>query len=134
MPKPMGDLETIIGPGVKLEGNFVGEGNIVIKGQVKGSIQTKNDLRVDESASVQSDAKAKNLYLAGEIRGNIHVDEKAVLAGSARLFGDLECKVLAVEEGATFIGKCAMGDYKSHKEKQAAEEKEKEEGSNEEEE
>ena len=128
----MGDLETIIGPGVKLEGNFVGEGNIVIKGQVKGSIQTKNDLRVDESATVQSDAKAKNLYLAGEIRGNIHVDEKAVLAGSARLFGDLECKVLAVEEGATFIGKCAMGDYKSHQAKQVKEEEDK--GSNEEEE
>jgi cytoskeletal protein CcmA (bactofilin family) len=132
MPKPMGDLETIIGPGVKLEGNFVGEGNIIIKGQVKGSIQTKNDLRVEDTASVQSDVNARNLYLGGEIKGNIHVDEKAVLAGSARLFGDLECKVLAVEEGATFIGKCAMGDYKSHKEKREREEAE--EKNNEEEE
>lgn len=123
----MGDLETIIGPGVKLEGNFVGEGNIIIKGQVKGSIQTKNDLRVEETASVQSDVNARNLHLAGEIKGNIHVDEKAVLAGSARLFGDLECKVLAVDEGATFIGRCAMGDYKSHKEKRT----EKEEAENE---
>jgi len=120
----MGELETIIGPGVKLEGNFTGEGNIVIKGHVKGSINTKNDLRVDEGAVVQSNATAKSLHLAGEISGNIHVDEKAVLASSAKLFGDLECKVLAVEEGATFIGKCAMGDYKPHKEKKVEESEE----------
>jgi cytoskeletal protein CcmA (bactofilin family) len=114
MAKPMGDLETIIGPGVKLEGNFSGEGNIVIKGQVKGNLSTKSDLRIDEGASVElkSDSSARNLFLAGELRGNIRVEEKAILATSAQLLGDLACKILSVQEGATFKGRCATGGEK----------------------
>lgn len=111
MAKPMGDLETIIGSGVKLEGNFSSEGNIVIKGQVKGNLSTKSDLRIEEGASVElkTDSSAKNLFLAGVLRGNIRVEEKAILSSSAQLLGNLTCKILSVQEGATFNGHCATG-------------------------
>lgn len=108
----MGDLETIIGPGVKLEGSFSGQENIVIKGQVKGNLSTTSDLRIEEGAAVElkSDSSAKNLYLAGELRGNIRVEERAILGTSAQLLGDLICKTLSVQEGAIFNGRCVMGE------------------------
>jgi len=39
-----GGVDTIIGPTVNVEGNFAGEGNIIIEGEVKGSIKTKGFL------------------------------------------------------------------------------------------
>jgi len=110
--KPTGDLETIIGTGVNLEGNFVAEGNIVIRGHVKGSVETKSDLKIEAGSTVEADVKAKNVFLAGEIKGNIKVEERVSLASSARLLGNIDCKFLSVEDGAVFNGECRMGEKK----------------------
>lgn len=114
--KPTGDLETIIGAGVNLEGNFVGEGNIIIRGRVKGSIETKNDLKIEAGASVEADIKAKNVFLAGETKGNIKVEERISLGSSARLLGNIDCKFLSVEDGAVFNGECHMGEKRGAEE------------------
>ena len=113
--KQIGSVETIIGPGVKLEGNFIGEGNIIIKGVVKGTLETKNDLKIEEGAKVEADIKAKNIFLAGEVKGNLVAQERVSLAGSARLLGNIECKFLSVEDGAVFNGQCKMGEKISEK-------------------
>ena len=40
------DIETIVGPSVKVEGDLNSDGNIVIEGQVNGKIKTTKQLRV----------------------------------------------------------------------------------------
>lgn len=108
----MGNLETIIGSGVKLEGNFIAEGNVIIRGQIKGSIETKDDLRIEEGALVEADSRARNIFLAGEVKGNLKAEEKISFSSTARLSGNIECKILSVEEGAIINGQCLMGEKK----------------------
>ncbi len=108
--KRIENLETIIGPGVKLEGNFTGEGNVIIKGEIKGVLETKGDLRIEEGAKVEADIKARNIFLAGEVKGNVKSEERVSLAGSGRLLGNIDCKFLSVEDGAVFNGECRMGE------------------------
>jgi cytoskeletal protein CcmA (bactofilin family) len=103
------DAQTVIGAGVKVEGTFVAFGNVIVKGQVSGTLETKNDLHLEEGAVVDGDITAKNAYLAGEIKGNVKAEERAVLDKGARLNGDLDCRVLSIEAGAVFNGRCAMG-------------------------
>lgn len=102
------DAQTVIGAGVKVEGTFVAFGNVVVKGQVAGTLETKNDLHLEEGALVEGDIVAKDAYLAGEIKGNIKVDERAVLYKTAKINGDLDCKILSIEAGAMFNGQCSM--------------------------
>lgn len=109
-PKQMANSETIIGQGVKVEGNFIGEGNVIVKGQVKGSITTKNDVKVEEGALIEADILARNAVVAGEIRGNIKAQEKVKLINSAKVFGNIECKILSIEEGVIFNGQSLMGE------------------------
>lgn len=104
------DAETIIGAGVKVEGTFVSFGNVIVKGQVSGSVETKNDLKVEKGALIEADVKAKNAYVAGEIKGNLKVEEKIILADSAKITGDISCKVLGINEGAILNGRCNMSD------------------------
>lgn len=104
------EVETVIGPSVKVDGNFRGEGNVTVDGVVQGSLKTKHDLRIGSTAKVKAEVEALNLHLSGEIKGNVKILEKAVLTSSARIFGNLETKILSVEEGAVINGKCIMSD------------------------
>jgi cytoskeletal protein CcmA (bactofilin family) len=104
------EAETIIGAGVKVEGTFIAFGNVIVKGQVSGSIETKNDLKVEEGALIEADVKTKNAYVAGEIKGNLKAEEKVSLAATAKITGDISCKTLGINEGAIFNGRCSMGE------------------------
>ena len=103
------DAETIIGTGVKVEGTFNAFGNVVIKGQLIGSLTTENDVCLREGGSIEADIKAKNASIAGEIKGNMEVEEKIELSSTAKVFGDINCRVLAIEEGAILNGRCKVG-------------------------
>src|SRR6056297_949358 len=107
------DAETIIGAGVKVDGTFTAFGNVIVKGQLLGSLTTESDVNIKEGGSVDADIKAKNATIAGEVDGNLEVDEKIQLASSAKVTGDINCQVLSIEEGAILQGNCNVGGEES---------------------
>ncbi|MBI4092433.1 MAG: polymer-forming cytoskeletal protein [Candidatus Kerfeldbacteria bacterium] len=100
--------ETIIGPSVKVEGNFIGSGNVVVEGTVNGSLKTSKDLRIGEGAKVKADIEAANVTVAGEVHGNVRTAGKLELGPSAKVLGNVEVAVLVVAQGAILNGKCVM--------------------------
>jgi len=103
------DIETIIGPSVKVEGDFFGEGDVVVEGIVTGNLKTKNNLKVMEGAKIQAEIEAKNAFVAGEILGNITVQNDLELTASAKVKGDVIAGLLSIEKGAQINGKISMG-------------------------
>jgi len=103
------DAETIIGTGVKVEGTFNAFGDVIVKGHVIGSLSTENDVSLRNSGMVDANIRAKNALIAGELKGNLTVDEKIELAATAKVSGDIHCRVLAIEEGAILNGRCKVG-------------------------
>jgi cytoskeletal protein CcmA (bactofilin family) len=106
----MEKVETIIGSGVKVEGTFASSGNVIVRGEVQGSLATKGDLRVEDGAIVKAEVKAGNAYVAGKIKGNLTIEGKLSLSSTANIEGDISCSSLLVEEGATINGHCSMGN------------------------
>jgi len=103
------ETTTIIGSGVEVEGTFTASGNVTIKGRVIGSVETKEDLYVAETASIEAEIKAKNAFIGGAIKGNVVAEEKVNLSNTAKINGDITCQALSIEEGAVLNGKCQMG-------------------------
>ena len=103
------DAETIIGTGVKVEGTFNAFGDVIVKGQLVGSLLTENDLSIRSTGRIEANVRAKNASIAGELKGNLSVDEKIELAATAKVSGDIHCRVLAIEEGAILNGRCRVG-------------------------
>ena len=69
------DIETIIGSTVKVEGDFKGQGDVVVEGQVQGKLSTKGNLSVGENAKITADVSAHNAIIAGELIGNLKVKD-----------------------------------------------------------
>ena len=116
MPTEDGSTETIIGPSVRVEGNFEGKGNVVVEGAVNGSLRTTKHLRVGAQAKIKADVEAESVHASGEIRGNVKAAKTVELTSSAKVYGNIETSSLSVQAGAVFNGKSVMGAKEQHSE------------------
>ncbi len=101
--------ETVIAQGVKVEGDFASQGDVVIDGEVAGTIRTASALRVGETAAIEANVQAQSAVVAGRIRGNLQVEDRLELLETSRVDGDVSARVLSVAAGAQVNGRVAMG-------------------------
>jgi cytoskeletal protein CcmA (bactofilin family) len=109
------NIETIIGPSVKVEGDFRGEGDLIIEGILIGNLQTKNNLKIGQNAIVEAEIRANNAFISGKIKGNITVKGKLEITSTAIILGDIKAQIISIESGALLKGKLEMpvGNLKS---------------------
>jgi cytoskeletal protein CcmA (bactofilin family) len=100
--------ETVIAQGVRMEGDFVSQGDVLIEGEVNGNVQTASDLRVGNAAKIRADVTAKNAVVGGEIRGNILIAGRLEILETAKIIGDVTASILSVGAGAQLNGKITM--------------------------
>ena len=102
-------VDTIIGKDTIFQGNIKGNGALRIDGKVEGEVDCQGDVVVGENGFVAAGLKAKNLLVAGVIKGNVNVSGKLELASTGKLEGDiLSASSLTIDDGAVFQGSCQM--------------------------
>jgi cytoskeletal protein CcmA (bactofilin family) len=102
------DVETVVGPSVHVEGDFVSNGNIVVKGSVSGNVKTTMLLTTDAGSQVLANVYAADAIISGNIKGNVSVKEQLEITSTAQILGDISCQILVVEGGALIKGKISM--------------------------
>jgi cytoskeletal protein CcmA (bactofilin family) len=102
------EFETVIGPSVKVKGDFNCQGNIIVEGMVDGNLKTNGNLEVGDKARITANVEAKEAKIGGEISGNVKIKGFLEITSTAKIFGDIEALALSIERGAIFNGKCAM--------------------------
>lgn len=100
---------TVIAHGVRVEGDFSSQGDVLIEGEVHGNVATSGMLTVGPQAKLKADVKAEKAVIAGVIEGNVTVGSHLDLKATAKIMGDLVCETAAVESGATLSGKVTIG-------------------------
>lgn len=104
--RPVG-FDTVIGSNTSFEGSFVSSGNVRMDGQFAGSLEVSGNILVGESADIHADINARNISIAGTVRGNIS-GNKVQLLRTGRIWGDISAAALTTEEGAFIDGKITM--------------------------
>jgi len=102
------DSETIIGASVKIEGDLISQGDVIVEGSIHGTLKTEKNLRIGSGAVVHADIRAENAYIAGEVHGNIKIRERLEVTETAKIFSDVEAKSLTIAVGGILQGKCTM--------------------------
>ena len=106
------DVETIVGPSVKIEGDFKSDGNIVVAGIISGKLGTAQILRVEERAKIMASVEAKDAVIAGEVQGNVHVLGHLEILSTAKINGDIKTGSISIQQGATLNGNLLMSQTK----------------------
>jgi len=101
--------ETVIAQGVRVEGEFRSSGDVVIDGELNGSLETASSLHVGESAVIKADVTAKTAVVAGTVVGNILASESLELLASSCVNGDIQTGRISIASGATINGRITMG-------------------------
>lgn len=102
------ESDTIIGHSVSVEGDFIGEGNVLIEGKLKGNIKTTHNLKVGKDAEIEANISAENAIISGYVKGDIKVTNSLEITKTARIEGNISCAILSIEPGSYFQGNCQM--------------------------
>lgn len=104
------DLDTIIGTGAHLEGRLTVEGTVRIYGSVQGEVISSETIVVEHSGRVVATVTAAQVFVDGQIEGQVRGSARVELRPTARVQGELHAGVLVIDEGAAFEGRASMVD------------------------
>ena len=102
--------DSVVGPGVALQGTLSGAGNMRIEGSFDGNINIQGTLFVADGAKVTAEIRAGAVSVGGSVKGNITAGKVAILS-TGRVWGDLITTAFATEEGAFLRGQVRMEDH-----------------------
>ncbi|MCG6956679.1 MAG: polymer-forming cytoskeletal protein [Gemmatimonadetes bacterium] len=100
-----------IGPSITIRGEVSGDEDILIQGNVEGSVDLKqHSVTVGREGRVKADITGRVVTVEGRVEGDLIAQEQVILRSSAHVQGDLTAPRVVLEDGATFRGLVDMGD------------------------
>ncbi|MEI7895109.1 MAG: polymer-forming cytoskeletal protein [Myxococcales bacterium] len=99
---------TVIGVGITIEGEITTEEDVVVHGTLRGKLETKEHVSVEQGAVVEADVTSNTLMLAGTLTGNVSSGERVDLQSSAKLVGNVRTARITIADGAQFKGNVEM--------------------------
>jgi len=106
-PRPPIGFETVLGASSTLYGDLKCQANVRLDGTFEGTLEIEGNVLVGETAKITADINAKNVAIAGAVRGNVS-GKKVQLLRTGRVWGDITAAAIATEEGAFIDGKITM--------------------------
>ncbi len=100
-----GGGRTVIGRHTRVVGKLYGEGPVVVRGDVKGTIVLHGGLRVSGGGRVDAEVQANIVVLAGEARGRMSAASRVSLSETGVFEGEMNTPVLEVSPGSIVRGR-----------------------------
>jgi cytoskeletal protein CcmA (bactofilin family) len=107
-PTPPEKCQNILSSGAKWEGKLTVDSSVRIDGVFEGEIVSKSTVHVADGAQVNAKIQAEFIAVNGEFSGELNGEERTNLMPGSRVRGDVNTKVLIVQEGAMFDGRIRM--------------------------
>jgi cytoskeletal protein CcmA (bactofilin family) len=103
-------FNTIIGLGSSLRGTLMVEGTLRVDGDFDGDLLNCDRLEVGPHGCVRVDVQVREAIVEGQMHGSIQAEDRVELLTGARMYGDLSCRRVVVEDGVHFTGRCTMAE------------------------
>jgi cytoskeletal protein CcmA (bactofilin family) len=98
---------------IVVKGDVVSTEDLVIDGQIHGSIELGNhSLTIGHGATVVADLAAQGITISGTVKGNVMGSGKVELKSTAKVEGDISSPKFVMEDGAALSGKVDTGPKK----------------------
>jgi cytoskeletal protein CcmA (bactofilin family) len=109
-PRRDGSREAaVIGPSIHIDGDLRGEEDLLIEGEVNGTVQLKNNsLTIGPQGKLRADVYAHSIYVDGYMEGDLYGSERVHIRKTAQVRGNVTSPRVSVEDGAKFKGAIEM--------------------------
>jgi cytoskeletal protein CcmA (bactofilin family) len=109
-PRPGTSREhAVIGASIHIDGDVRGEEDLLIEGEVNGTVQLKNNsLTIGPQGKVRADVYAHSVYVDGYLEGDLYGSERVHIRKSAQVRGNVTSPRVSLEDGAKFKGSIEM--------------------------
>jgi cytoskeletal protein CcmA (bactofilin family) len=99
----------VIGASIHIDGDVRGEEDLLIEGEVNGTVQLKNNsLTIGPNGKVRADVSANSVYVDGYMEGDLYGSERVHIRKSAQVHGNVTSPRVSLEDGAKFKGSIEM--------------------------
>ena len=109
VPRDVGDVVSIVGPGMKVVGDCSSDGTIRIEGQVEGSVKAAKSVVIGKEGVVVGDVVTQDAIVAGRVNGSVSAESRVELQTTCRVQGDIRSRRIKLDEGGQVDGQLHMG-------------------------
>ncbi len=107
-PTRIKDTATI-GPSIRIRGDLAGDEDLLIQGQVEGTITLEQNLvTIGKEGKVNATVNARVIIVEGQVDGDLNAEEQVTLKKSAGVRGNIVSPRVSLEDGARFKGSIDM--------------------------
>ena len=103
-PPPAARHTATIGPAMHINGQIRTDEELLVDGQVEGSVESHHLVTVGVNGKVRANIKARDVVIFGEVQGNIEATGKIAIRDHGSLVGDIITAGISIDDGAYFKG------------------------------
>jgi len=97
--KMRGGLGAFLDENSEIEGRYTCAGTVMLDAKLRGEITAQDTLIIGDRGVVEATVRAAILVVHGQVIGDVTASERVELKGTARVIGDVEAPVIAMEAG-----------------------------------
>lgn len=95
---------SVIGETMRIQGTLTSNEEILVNGELSGQLHMNHRLTIGAKGKVEAGVQAKEVIIAGSVKGNVDAAERITLRAGANLVGDVKTAGIVIEDGAYFKG------------------------------
>lgn len=105
MPRP---ATSVLGPSLRFKGELAADEDLLLQGQVEGSIEHSQSLTIGTDGGVKGNIRARVVIIDGTVEGDVHGLESVTVRETARVRGNIFAPRVGLADGAKFTGRIDM--------------------------
>ena len=90
---------TLIGTGAVCDGPFSSKDSTRVDGTINGAVRIDGSLIIGQTGKINGNIKAQNVFLAGEVTGNVDAGAgKVEISDTGKIVGDITTHSIVIDE------------------------------------
>lgn len=99
---------SVLGPTLRFKGELHADEELLIQGQIEGSITHSQRVTICAEGTVKANIRAQIIAVEGTVQGDLHADKSVQIKETAVLKGNVHAPSVSIVDGAQFNGNVSM--------------------------
>jgi cytoskeletal protein CcmA (bactofilin family) len=99
---------SVLGASLRFKGDLVADEDLVVQGQIEGSILHSRSLTIGADGGMKGDIRARRIVVEGTVTGDLYALECVTVRATGKVRGSIYAPRVAIAEGAEFNGRVDM--------------------------